>query len=123
MIQKIDHMVITTNNITATIDFYEKLGFVAHKQGDRYELFAGDFKINVHILGRELSPHAKNVQVGCNDFCFEIQGDIATLQQELQAKGLQLETDIVTRHGVRGAMQSIYLRDPDGNLVELSSYL
>ncbi|WP_394922511.1 VOC family protein [uncultured Robinsoniella sp.] len=122
MIQKIDHIVITAKDMFSTVAFYEKLGFISKYQGERCELYAGNFKINVHLLGHELFPHAKNVQTGSGDFCFEISGDIEDFQKELKEKGLCIETDVVERHGVHGAMKSIYLRDPDGNLVELSSY-
>lgn len=122
MIRKIDHMVITAENIFSTAEFYEKLGFIPKYRGERCELYAGDFKINVHILGKELSPHAKNVQTGSGDFCFEISGDIEVFRKEIEQKGLQIEEGVVERHGVRGVMKSIYLRDPDGNLVEFSSY-
>ncbi len=122
MIKKIDHIVITTRNINACLDFYTKLGFEVKAQNNRYELFAGDFKINVHILGKELSPHAQNVQSGSADICFEISGDIDAYMQELQSKGFIVELGVVSRNGVRGEMKSCYLRDPDGNLLEFASY-
>lgn len=122
MIQKIDHIVITSKHISSTVEFYQKLGFTAKNKGTRYELYAGDFKINVHTLGMELSPHAKHVRTGSSDFCFEIKGSIDNFYNELKQSGVNIEVDIVERHGVRGTMKSIYLRDPDGNLVEISSY-
>ncbi|MGL5260571.1 MAG: VOC family protein [Lachnospiraceae bacterium] len=122
MIKKIDHIVITSSNIDATIGFYQKLGFLIRSNGERYELFAGDFKINVHILGKELSPHAKHIQTGSCDLCFEVTGSIEAFKEHLKENNLEMEMDIVERHGVYGSMKSIYLRDPDGNLVEISSY-
>lgn len=122
MIKKIDHIVITTSGIKDCITFYEKLGFTTQSAGGRYELYGGDFKINVHIKGSELSPRAHNVQTGSADFCFEITGDIKMLKEELIAKGLCIELGVVGRSGVNGNMDSIYLRDPDGNLVEFCSY-
>ncbi len=122
MIQKVDHFVITASDIASTIHFYETIGFTAKDKGNRYELHAGDFKINVHLLGKELSPHAKNVQTGSGDFCFEMAGNIEVFCKTLQQNGIKIELGIVERHGVRGPMKSIYLRDPDGNLVEISSY-
>lgn len=122
MIKKIDHMVITTKNVQDTIEFYQKLGFKAKISGSRYELYAGDFKINVHILGRELSPHAQNVQTGSADFCFELDGNIREFMQIIKSIGLDIELGIVVRNGVYGDMNSIYLRDPDGNLLEFCSY-
>lgn len=122
MIQKVDHMVITTRDIESCIAFYEKLGFTSQNAGERYELFAGDFKINVHIQGRELSPHAQNVQTGSADLCFEITEDIEAFKTCLENKELTIELGVVSRTGVRGDMRSVYLRDPDGSLVEFCSY-
>ncbi|MEG0339570.1 MAG: hypothetical protein RR573_06595 [Oscillospiraceae bacterium] len=62
MICKVDHIVITTAKLSACIAFYEALGFRAQDAGGRWELFSGDFKINVHSRGHELEPKAKNVQ-------------------------------------------------------------
>lgn len=121
MIKKIDHVVITTSNIEACLSFYKKIGFEI-KEDDRYELFAGDFKINVHVLGNELLPHAKHVQAGSADLCFEINGNIEDYKRELIHAGLEIELGSVLRYGVKGMMNSIYLRDPDGNLIELNSY-
>lgn len=81
MIKKIDHLVITTNKPKSCLDFYEKLGFVAKHTNNRYELFAGDFKINVHIKGSELCPHAQNVQTGSADMCFEINDDLDSFKK------------------------------------------
>lgn len=122
MIHKVDHMVITTANLPACIAFYEALGFRAQDAGGRWELFSGDFKINVHNKGHELEPKAKNVQTGSADFCFEIEGDLALYRATLMEREIAIELGIVTRHGVRGEMRSLYLRDPDGNLIELCSY-
>lgn len=122
MIRKIDHLVITTACLTECIAFYDALGFTARDAGGRWELLAGDFKINVHIKGRELEPKALYVQTGSADLCFELAEPINSCRERLLAAGLTLLEDICTRHGARGNMYSIYLRDPDGNLIELSSY-
>lgn len=121
-IKKLDHLVITTAQPQACLAFYQALGFTARDAGGRFELFAGDFKINVHLLGRELSPHAAQVQPGSADLCFELDGSVDDFCQTLRARGLDAELGIVSRTGVRGPMRSVYLRDPDGNLVECSSY-
>lgn len=122
MIEKIDHLVITTRDPGACIAFYKALGFSARDGGGRYELYAGDFKINVHVLGKELSPHAGHVRPGSADLCFAISGNLEELKNKLEAKGLQIELGIVNRTGVNGSMRSIYLRDPDENLLEFCSY-
>ena len=122
MLRKIDHLVITTARPEPCLAFYRALGFEVRDGGGRYELFAGDFKINVHVLGRELSPHAARVQPGSADLCFELQGSLSEFCAELEAKGLAVELGPLERHGVSGPMQSVYLRDPDGNLLEFCAY-
>lgn len=122
MIRKIDHLVITTAKLLDCIAFYEALGFRAQDAGGRWELFSGDFKINVHRKGQELEPKAENVQIGSADLCFEIDGSLADCRETLIKRGLEIELGIVARHGVRGEMKSLYLRDPDGNLIELCCY-
>lgn len=121
-IKKIDHIVITTANLEACIGFYEALGFSVRDALGRYELFAGDFKINVHVCGAELSPHAGHVQPGSADLCFELEGGIDAFKADLERAGIPIELGVVERHGVRGNMRSVYLRDPDKNLIEFCSY-
>lgn len=122
MIRTLDHLVITTEKLDACLAFYQALGFTAHSGGGRWELFAGDLKLNVHLRGRELSPHAGAVQPGSADFCLEVDDDLETLRRSLLDRGLAVELGVVNRTGVHGPMRSLYLRDPDGNLVELCSY-
>lgn len=122
MICKVDHMVITTGDLAACLAFYGALGFRAQDVGGRWELFSGDFKINVHLKGHELEPKAGYVQTGSADFCFETDCPLAECRDTLTQNGIGIELGIVTRHGVRGEMRSIYLRDPDENLIELCSY-
>ena len=122
MVKRIDHFVITTNYLEDCIDFYTALGFTVRQAGERFELFSGDFKINVHLPGKELQPHAAKIMSGSADICFEVEDDLDTAAGELRKKGLKIELEKSTRHGFRGEMSSVYLRDPDGNLVELCQY-
>lgn len=122
MIKKIDHIVITTSDITKCFEFYTKLGFDCQEFAGRYQLLAGDFKINVHILGAELLPHATNVQTGSVDICFEITDNIYDFKSQLEAKFPEISLEIQDRNGVNGKMKSIYITDPDGNLLEFSKY-
>ena len=122
MIKKIDHFVITSKNISSTVDFYSRLGFQVKDCGTRYELYAGDFKINVHILDKELFPHALNVKSGSSDICFEIEGNIDVYKKDLIDRGFEIELGVVKRTGVKGEMNSVYIRDFDGNLLEFCSY-
>lgn len=59
---------------------------------------------------------------GSQDFCLIVEDDLRAVKAELEAKGIKPITDIVVRHGARGPMRSLYVRDSDGNLVELSNY-
>ena len=96
-----------------------------------------DIKVHVGILGMEhrgskghhnhtckgeFQPAALNPTYGSQDFCLIVEDDLQTVKGELEAKGITPLTDIVERHGAHGVMHSLYVRDPDGNLVELSSY-
>ena len=106
MIKNIDHFVITTKNISKTLDFYGRLGFQVKDCNTRYEL----------------SPHALDVKSGSSDVCFEISGNIAVYKKQLEDKGFEIELGVVKRTGVKGEMNSIYIRDCDGNLLEFCSY-
>lgn len=122
MISKIDHIVITTANLDTCLAFYSALGFKTLIASGRWELYSGDFKINVHLKDHELEPKAGHVQIGSGDFCLEIDCTIQKYWDMLNQNGIKIELGIVKRHGVRGEMQSIYVRDPDENLIELCSY-
>lgn len=121
-IKKIDHIVITTAHPKESIAFYQQLGFLIQDAGSHYELYAGDFKINLHILHQELHPHAKHIQPGSVDLCLEVLGNLNDWKDLLLEQQISIEEGIVTRYGAHGIMSSIYLRDPDENLIELCSY-
>jgi len=121
-IKRIDHFVITTTSPEKCVGFYSMLGFKPKVDGNRIELFALDFKINVHVIGKELFPHAQNVTPGSADLCFEVEGSLDEVISEITAAGLSIEHEPSIRTGTFGKMTSVYLRDPDGNLIELSQY-
>lgn len=121
-IEKIDHVVLTAADPEASLAFYRALGFRIRQEGQRWALFSGSFKLNLHALGRELPPHARAVQPGSADLCLEIRGGLAQALEEVRRAGLTPETGLLARTGARGPMHSFYLRDPDGNLIELCSY-
>ena len=121
MLKKIDHVVLTTTNKEACADFYQKLGFHFVDRGERYEFMAGDFKLNVHFAGQELEPKAARVQPGSADICIEITS-LAVFCKQLYEHNIPIEKGPLTRHGVWGEMQSVYVRDPDGNLLEYCEY-
>ena len=122
-INHIDHLVITTSHTDKCIHFYtDILGMKHEYHNNRHALYFGNEKINIHTRKAEFLPAAKNPTYGSLDLCFIIDGDIFETKKEIEEKGYPIELGPVTRHGALGEMTSIYLRDPDGNLIELSSY-
>lgn len=119
----LDHLVITTKSLTACLAFYrDLLGMEAVERDGRWSLLFGGQKINIHTRPAEFLPAAAYPLPGSLDLCLRAAGSIEAARAELLARGAVLEQDICTRHGARGEMQSLYLRDPDGNLVELGFY-
>ncbi|MEG0836952.1 MAG: VOC family protein [Akkermansia sp.] len=115
----IDHLVLTVADMEKSIDFYTHILPMRH---EGRALFFGNHKINLHCRPREFSPAARHPIEGSGDFCLIIQDDIHDAVREITKCGGIIELGPVTRSGAQGEMQSIYLRDPDGNLVELASY-
>jgi len=120
-IRAIDHLVLTVADIDATVEFYEQLGVRREIFGDgRVALHFGDQKLNLHLAGAEIAPHAREPTPGSADLCFLIDGRLSDLEAALADAGLPIELGPVERTGAQGPIRSLYLRDPDGNLVELS---
>lgn len=123
-ITNIDHLVLTVKNINKTVEFYEKLGMKKEIFGEnRVALKFGNQKINLHNLGNEFEPKAFNVKEGSADLCFIIDSKLSEVKKYLESIGLKIEEGIVNRTGANGKIESIYLRDPDMNLIELSNYI
>ena len=122
-IKDIDHFVITTADLQACLDFYVgTLGMEHRENNGHHNLYFPGGKISIHTKKGEFQPAALNPTYGSQDFCLIVEDDLETVEQELMSKGIKLLTDIVERHGAHGAIRSLYVRDPDGNLVELSNY-
>jgi len=120
-VRALDHLVLTVADIEATVAFYEALGMTRVRFGEgRVALAFGAQKINLHQAGAEIAPHAAHPRPGSADLCFLVEGDVADLSAHLAAAGLAVELGPVPRTGAQGPLTSVYLRDPDGNLVELS---
>ena len=120
-IRAIDHLVLTVADIDATVEFYEQLGVRREIFGDgRVALHFGDQKLNLHLAGAEIAPHAREPTPGSADLCFLIDGRLSDLEAALADAGLPIELGPVERTGAQGPIRSLYLRDPDGNLVEVS---
>src|SRR5690349_20256378 len=86
----------------------------------RLALHFGNQKLNLHEAGAEISPHATRPAPGSADLCFLVDGSVDQLAERLRAEGVEIELGPVERTGAQTRLRSIYLRDPDGNLVELS---
>ena len=123
-IDRIDHVVITAFDVERTIDFYTRvLGMEAITfAGGRRGLAFGRQKINLHQAGREYEPKALKPTPGAIDVCFITQGPLDEVVEHVKACGVKIAEGPVEKTGALGPMQSIYLRDPDGNLIEVSAY-
>jgi catechol 2,3-dioxygenase-like lactoylglutathione lyase family enzyme len=120
-IASLDHLVLTVASIDATVAFYERLGMRAETFGDgRRALRFGTQKINLHEVGSEFEPHARHPVAGSGDLCFLVDGSLDDVARALAAAGVARELGPVEREGAAGRLESLYVRDPDGNLVELS---
>ena len=122
---RLDHLVLTVADVDVTVDFYQRvLGMepVSFKGGRRALAF-GNSKINLHQAGHEFEPKAEHPGPGTADLCFIVDEPIDRIQAELAAQGVEIEEGPVERTGATGPILSVYLRDPDQNLIELSNYL
>ena len=122
-VERFDHIVVTTDNLEKCLHFYvDILEMELDNSNDRYAVKFGNQKINIHRKKAEFLPAAKNVTYGSQDICLIAGGDIEDIKAEIEEKGYPIELGIVDRTGACGPIKSIYLRDPDGNLVEISVY-
>lgn len=123
-IKNIDHIVLPVSDIKKSLIFYtEVLGMKADTNNQRYAVTFGNQKINLHVGKAQFLPAAENPTFGSADICLLADGKIEDLKAEIEAKGVCLEAGIVERQGAQGAMLSIYFRDPDGNLIEVSTLI
>ncbi len=123
-INRIDHFVLTVADIEATCAFYvAAIGVTVVKgPGTRCAIQFGRHKINLHTHGREWSPRARHPTPGAGDFCLISNVPLGAIQERLAAAGVPIELGPAERPGALGSMQSVYFRDPDQNLVEISCY-
>jgi catechol 2,3-dioxygenase-like lactoylglutathione lyase family enzyme len=123
-IDSIDHVVFTVKDINATCEFYSKvldMEVVTFGEG-RKALAFGSQKINLQQLGRESTLIAEKPTPGSADICFVTSVSVSNVIAHLNACGVRLVGGPVEREGARGSMTSVYFRDPDLNLVEVSNY-
>ena len=125
-ITAIDHIVLTVADMERTIAFYTQvLGMTLTAFGDnRKALCFGQQKFNRHQKSTELLPNAKHANTGTIDICLLTDTPLAQVMAILQSHEIEiLENGIVPRTGAVGKIHSVYCRDPDGNLVEISQYI
>lgn len=127
MISHLDHLVLTTANEEACIDFYSRvMGMELEKfvggtpAVERRAFKFGSQKINLHIKGREFEPKAKIPSPGALDLCLITSWPLTKVIEHMQACQWPIIEGPVRRTGATGPILSIYLRDPDGNLIELA---
>lgn len=124
-IDRIDHLVLTVVDIEKTCKFYSQvLGMEVLTFGEnRRALIFGKQKFNLHEKGKELKLRANNATPGAVDVCLIVENSIEEVVAHLRGVGVTIEQGPVERAGASGTIMSVYLRDPDENLIEVSRYV
>lgn len=119
----LDHLVLTVADIDATCDFYTRaLGMQRVSFGNgRSALVFGEQKINLHAHGHEFEPKAHRPTPGSADLCFLSDVPLEQIANHLQTAAIPIVEGPVDRTGATGPIQSLYVRDPDGNLIEIAN--
>ena len=123
-ISHLDHLVLTVADIGRTCEFYNRvLGFeiVTFGPGKKAVAF-GQQKFNLHRAGSEFEPKALHPTPGSADLCLITSLPLETVVERLATAGVTIEEGPVPRTGAKGLMLSVYIRDPDQNLIEIASY-
>jgi MFS transporter, YNFM family, putative membrane transport protein len=124
MIEEIDHIVFTVRDVDATSDFYcRALGMESTTVAKGKALNFGKQKINLHQLGNQYRPRAAAPAPGTQDICLITNRPIVEVALHLEACGVEIEDGPIKRAGAAGPILSIYFRDPDNNLIEVSNYI
>jgi len=122
-IDRLDHLVLTVQDLGATRAFYERvLGMKPVEFKGRQALAFGAQKINLHQAGHEFEPKAGRATPGSADLCFILKGTLEEAAVHLAACGVPILQGPVERTGALGTIRSLYFRDPDQNLIEVSVY-
>ena len=130
-LEKIDHVVITVKDLNTTIDFYtnilgmklEKFSTSSYNNQIRYAVSFGSQKINIHEHKKPIKPRALNPSSGSMDICFISKNKIKDWVYHLKNKGINIDIGPEKKTGALGPILSIYIRDPDFNLIEISNQL
>ncbi|WP_442253233.1 VOC family protein [Stenotrophomonas pavanii] len=123
-LERLDHLVLTVADIERSCDFYQRvLGMQIVRFGaGRTALQFGQQKINLHPASAPLQPHALRPTPGSADLCLVTRTATADVLAHLRAQAIVVEQGPVARTGALGPIESVYVRDPDGNLIEISRY-
>ena len=124
-VDHLDHLVLTVKSIEESCAFYERvLGMTVEVFGEgRKALRFGRQKFNLHEAGHELEPKARTPLPGSADLCLIAETALDDVVEHLAAQGVTIENGPVERTGAVGRIMSVYIRDPDGNLIEIANYL
>jgi len=124
-IKSIDHLVLTVRNIEKTIQFYTNVLGMEKEifNQNRVALKFGHQKINLHKLTDEFEPKALNIKEGSSDLCFITQTSVEEFKKHIEDNKIEVIEGPIKRMGAMGEIISIYIRDPDGNLIEISNYI
>lgn len=122
MLRSIDHIVITTRDLDQCVDFYTRvLGMTLERYGKgRLALKFGEQKFNIHPPGFDAGIKARVPTPGSLDLCFLADGPLDGVIARLAQHNIAIEEGPIVRTGARFAIRSVYIRDPDGNLIEIS---
>lgn len=121
-ITRLDHLVLTVRSLETSIAFYERLGFEHVTSDGRHSLFFGDSKINLHPAAHPYLPAAAAPTPGSGDLCFVVDAPPQEILTFLEDAGVPIERGPGEQLGALGPMTSVYIRDPDGNLLEFAAY-
>ena len=124
-IERVDHFVLTVHNLDSTCEFYSPVqGMeVVTFEEDRKALQFGQQKLNFHAAGKEFEPKALNATPGSGDLCLITKTPLEEVIQHMKSCNVEILEGPVRRTGAMGAIASIYVSDPDGNLIEVCNYL
>ncbi len=125
-VDRLDHLVLTCSDLEVSASWYQRvLGMEREEFGEerRTALKFGGQKINLHQLGEEAKPNARSAAPGTADLCFITAVGTEDVVEHLADCSVVAELGPVGRAGALGPMRSVYCRDPDGNLVEIATYL